>query len=159
MATLRERVRRLEEIEAICALKNGYGRYIDAGIGGERPFPQAGLLAQFTDDAVWEANYHGRMEGKEAIRQFFAQVSESVTFSLHYLMGPTIEIGASGEEATGHWYTFETLTVDGRAVWLAATYDDDYMKRDGRWRFRHVRTEIFYMTPYESGWVKEPFIA
>ena len=46
-----------------------------------------------------------------------------------------------------------------RAVWLAATYDDAYVKRGGRWLFRHVRAEIFYMTPYESGWVKEPFIA
>ena len=106
-----------------------------------------------------EASYHGRMEGKAAIREFFARVSESVSFSLHYMNGPTIEIGASGEDATGHWYRFETLTVDDRAVWLAATYDDEYVKRGGRWQFRHVRAEIIYMTPYESGWVKEPFIA
>ena len=54
--------------------------------------------------------------------------------------------------------TLETLTIDGGAVWLTASYDDTYTKESGRWQFRHVRAEIFFMTPYESGWVQEPFL-
>jgi ketosteroid isomerase-like protein len=158
MATLEQRLQRLEDIAAIQRLKHAYGRFIDAGISRREPFPQDALMAQFTDDAIWEANYHGRFEGKPAIREFFAPIPEAVTFSLHYLLGSTIDIAPSGVEATGHWYTFETLTVGGRAAWLAATYDDRYVKENGRWLFRHVTAKIFFFTPYESGWVKEPFL-
>ena len=160
MASLEERVRRWEETEAIKRLKFRYGALIDEGLGGGAgAFPQQEFLDQFTDDAVWEANYHGRFEGKQAIRDFLAGVSGSVTFSLHYMMNPAIELAPSGVDATGHWLSFETLTVDGGAVWLATDYDDVYTKESGRWQFRHVKAQIFFMTPYEQGWVRQPFVS
>ena len=159
MADLETRVRRLEEIQAIERLKNEYGRLIDAGLAGSAPFPQPEFMDQFTDDAVWEANYHGRFEGKEAIREFFAGVADAVSFSLHYMVAPAIDVASPWTAATANWYTFETLTVNGRVVWLAAHYDDVYTKRQGRWQFQHVTATIHYMTPYETGWVREPFIS
>lgn len=72
------------------------------------PFPQPELLDQFVDDAVWEANYHGRFEGKEAIREFLAGVRGQVTFSLHFMMNPVIRIGDAGTDASARWLSFET---------------------------------------------------
>ena len=159
MPSLEETVQRLEETAAIQELKYEYGRLIDQGLAAGEGFPQQALLDQFTDDAIWEANYHGRFEGKQAFADFLARVSESVSFSLHYMMNPTIAIEPPFTEATGRWLSFETLTIDERAVWLATSYDDVYTKESGRWQFRHVTAEIYFMTPYESGWVKEPFLA
>ena len=84
MSALADRVQELEEVAALQQLKFEYGRLIDTGLAEHVGFPQQALLDQFTDDAVWEANYHGRFEGKPAIADFFARVSESVSFSLHY---------------------------------------------------------------------------
>jgi hypothetical protein len=158
MSTLEQRVQRWEDTEAIRRLKFEYGRLIDEGLGGEGSFPQLELLDQFTDDAVWEANYHGRFEGREAIRDFLASVSGSVTFSLHYMMNPVIRIADSGAEATARWISFETLTVDGKAVWLATDYNDVLTKESGHWQFRHVTAHIYFMTPFEEGWVARPFV-
>lgn len=159
-STLEQRVQQWEDTVAIQKLKFAYGRFIDEGLsGGGGDFPPQAMLDQFTDDAVWEAEFHGRFEGKEAIRDFFARVSGSVTFSLHYMMNPTIEIAPSGREATGHWVSFETLTVDGTAYWLATTYDDVYTKESGRWQFRHVSADIFFFSPFDKGWAVQPFPA
>lgn len=158
MTTLEETVQRLEETVAIHELKYEYGRLIDEGLAAGEGFPQQALLDQFTEDAIWEANVHGRFEGRQAFGEFLAGVSESVSFSLHYMMNPTIRVEPPFTAATGRWLSFETLTIDGGAVWLATDYDDVYTKESGRWQFRHVTAEIFFMTPYEKGWVKEPFL-
>lgn len=156
--SLERRVQRWEDTVAIQKLKFAYGRLIDEGLGGNGEWPPPALLDQFTDDAVWEANYHGRFEGKEALRAFFASVQGVVSFSLHYMMNPTIEIAESGTEATAHWLSLETLTVGGNAVWLTTTYDDELTKASGCWLFRHTRAHIFFMTPYEQGWARQPWI-
>lgn len=160
MSDLEQRLRRWEDTEAIKRLKFEYGRLIDEGLGSgdDGPFPQPELLDQFVDDAVWEADYHGRFEGKEVIRDFLAGVRGQVTFSLHFMMNPVIRIGESGTEAAARWLSLETLTVQGGAVWLATEYHDELVKEDGRWRFRRVTARIFFMTPFEQGWVEQPFV-
>lgn len=158
MGTIEQRLLVLEEVAAIERLKYEYGRLIDEGLAGQAPFPQAALLDQFSEDAIWQANVHGRFEGRDEIGAFFARVAESVSFSLHYMVNPIIDLAPSLTEATGHWLTFETLTVNGQAAWLAATYDDVYTKAAGRWQFQQVTAQISFMTPYEHGWARQPFL-
>ena len=158
MTALEDRIQRWEENTAIQELKFEYGRLIDAGLAGREAWPQPAFLDQFTDGAVWEANVHGRFEGKDAIRDFFTSVSEPDTFSLHFMMNPTIVCDPPFDDASGRWLSIETLTIDGEAVWLTTDYNDVYTKQSGRWQFRHTRAEIFFMTPYDTGWVKEQFM-
>ena len=154
MPTLEERVQRLEDIEAIRRLKIRYARLCDAQYDPE------GLAALFTDDAVWDGGSDfGVYQGKQAIRAFFAGVSKQITFALHYMIGHAIDIAPSGNEASGIWYLCVPATMSGRAVWLAATYDDRYRKVGGQWLFSQVKVTVAFMTPYETGWVQERVVS
>jgi len=150
MPTLEERVQRLEDIEAIRRLKIRYAALCDA------QYDPDGLASLFTDDAVWDGGSDfGVHQGKQAIHAFFAGVSKQITFALHFMIGHAIDIAPSGDEASGTWYLLEPATMNGRAVWIAATYNDRYRKVGGQWLFSHVKINLAFITPYETGWVKE----
>jgi hypothetical protein len=154
MPTLEERVQRLEDIEAIRRLKIRYAGLCDA------QYDPDGLAALFTDEAVWDGgSAFGVHQGKSAIRAFFAGVSEQITFALHYMSGHIIDIAPSGTEASGTWYLYVPATMNGRAIWLAATYNDRYRKVGEEWLFSHVQVTVAFLTPYETGWVKERVVS
>lgn len=152
LAALEQRIRRLEDLEAIKALKTRYALACDADYDADA------LAAMFTEDAVWDGGAIGVNVGREAIRTFFQGSSRRISFAKHHMLNPLIEI--DGDTATGTWYLLQTCTyIDGdQAVWGAATYHDRYVRAGGTWKFAHVRLESHFWTPYEAGWVKVPFI-
>lgn len=152
MRTLDERVQELEDIEAIRRLKVRYAQLCDAN------YDPDGLAELFTEDGVWDGGDFGVYRGREAIRAFYAGISKQFSFAIHYMIGHLIDIDPSSKEATGSWYLLLPATADGRAVWLALTYNDRYRKVDGRWLFSLVKLNLAFMTPFESGWVKEPVL-
>ena len=152
MASIEQEVQRLKDIEEIRALKTRYAELCDDNYNPD------GLAALFTEDAIWHGPPMGTFHGPKEIREFFAGVSAHLTFALHMTMCHRIEIGPSGTDAIGHWYTWTPATMDGRAVFIAATYDDEYKKVNGAWLFHRVNAHIHFLTPYEAGWVKEPFL-
>lgn len=149
MATLEERVQRLEDNEEIRRLKIRYARAVDAG------FDVDTLVSLFTPDGVWDGGEFGVHKGTAAIRTFFTGMPSQLTFCLHFMCGQTIDVAPSGTEATGHWYLWELGTFKGQAVWIAMTYNDTYRKVNGKWLFATTKLNIAFMTPYEKGWVKE----
>ena len=154
MPTLEERVQRLEDIEGMRQLKIRYAGLCDAH------YDPDGLAALFTDDAVWDGGSDfGVHHGTQAIRAFFAGVSQQITFALHYMIGHAIDIAPAGHEASGTWDLFVPATMHGRAVWLAATYNDHYRKVRGQWLFSQVQVTMAFMTPYETGWVQERVVS
>ena len=131
----------------------GYARFC------QQHYDPDGLTELFTADAVGEGSGIGKYEGRQAIHAFWAGVSRIITFAVPHLTGHTIEFAPSGVEASGHWYNWEPVTVGGRAMFAAATHDDRYRKVNGRWLFSHLSVTVHFLTPYESGWVREPFAA
>jgi ketosteroid isomerase-like protein len=152
LAELDRRLRVLEDIEAIKQLKYRYADACDRGY-------DADVLADlFTVDAIWESDRFGRYEGREAIREFFRGVSADITFAMHYMTNPIINV--DGDEANGEWYLVQTSTFaeGNRPILGAAKYADRYRRVDGTWKFRHVQLISTFWTPYEEGWVKRPFV-
>lgn len=147
MDDLAARLRALEDIEAIRRLKARYCLHVDRG----EPDKVAEL---FTADAVWDGGAVGRYEGREAIRAFLRGLPKMLSFALHHVMNPLIEV--DGDRATGHWYLIEpcTMAETGQAVWGTATYDDVYVREDGSWKFASVRLTPVFWTPYEEGWAR-----
>jgi len=82
-----------------------------------------------------------------------------LSFAAHQVMNPIIDV--QGDKATGIWKLFQPctqVTAGGpRAVWLAAIYNDDYVKVGGKWMFKHLKVNSLFFTPYEDGWVKKQF--
>lgn len=145
---LEKQVQKLEDIEAIRKLKAQYCSYCDNN------YEAAPIAALFTEDAVWDGGPFGRFVGPAAIEGFFRAVSGKLSFAMHYVTNPLIEV--DGDRARGKWYLFEPCTfVDGtQAVWGGAYYEDEYVKVNGQWKFRNVKIISNFWTPYEQGWAK-----
>ena len=149
---LARRLQVLEDSEAIKKLKARYCAYCDNN------YDATGIAALFTEDAVWDGGSFGKYEGREAIRTFFEGAPKLLTFAIHQVMNPLIEV--QGERATGTWYLFQpcTLAEGNQAVWLAARYEEEYVKVGEEWKFKQLKVFSSFMTPYEQGWVKKQFV-
>jgi SnoaL-like domain len=154
--SLEARIGRLEAVEEIRVLKARYADVCDTGYDPERMAPF------FTDDAVWDGGERfGRYEGLDAIRGFFAGGSSQITWALHYMVAPAIEVADDLETATGSWYLWQPCTVVGehgpQAVWLTGLYADRYRREEDGWRFSEVVLDCQTVSPLEDGWVRRPF--
>ena len=149
---LERRLRVLEDIETIKKLKARYCAYCDNNYDAD------GIASLFTEDAVWDGGKFGRYEGREAIRTFFRGAPRIFPFALHQVMNPIIEV--EGEQAKGQWYLFQpaTLSEGNQAVWLAARYEEEYVKVGSEWKFKRLKVFPSFLTPYDQGWVKKRFV-
>lgn len=153
--SLEARVARLEAVEEIRVLKARYADVCDTGYNPDR------MLPFFTQDAVWDGGERfGRYDGIDAIYGFFRDVSSQITWALHYMIAPVIEVSDDGT-ATGSWYLWQPCTVVGpdgpQAVWLTGRYADRYRREDDGWKFSEVRLDTQTVSPFEDGWVRRPF--
>lgn len=149
---LAQRIQALEDAEAIKKLKARYTNYCDNG------YDPDGIASLFTEDAIWDGGVFGKRVGREAIRKFFQGASKMLPFAIHYVMNPIIEV--NGNTATGSWYLFQTCTFaeGNQAVWGAARYSEEYVKQDGEWKFKNLKVNSEFWTPYDQGWAKKRFI-
>jgi hypothetical protein len=149
------RVTLLEDIESIRRLKGLYAMHFDDALNGGRPFPTEPVLDLFTKDAVWTSTPFGRFEGRDAIRGFFESYRRRVSFCLHYMINPVIDVAEDRLTATGRWHAWELMTLDGEAYILAGHYRDEYVRSDEQWLFKNVQLDVLYLTPWLRGWAKE----
>lgn len=151
---LEERLRVLEDIEAIKKLRATYCYLVDAGVAGDASKLDE-LLDLFTDDARAEYGDYGIYEGKESIRQFFKELIPAVlSYSAHMVHNPVIEV--EGDRAKGKWY-FEaacTFSMANRATWAQGKYIEEYLKVEGIWKWKSLKVVFDYFTPFDEGWVK-----
>ena len=129
--SLEERVRRIEDYQAILDLK---GRYCNACDGGwERPSHDYDVVSElFTGDAVWDGRPGLPLaEGREAIRAMMKNFRDKLPFIIHHVMNPVITI--EGDTATGHWHAIIHYRRPNGASTSFAFYEETYVKRDGRW--------------------------
>jgi uncharacterized protein (TIGR02246 family) len=152
MKTIEERLRVLEDIEEIRKLKARYAAACDDNYDADA------IAALFTEDAIWDGGSLGKADGRAAIHKFFSRAAEFFPFAIHNVMNPIIDV--DGDCATARWYLLQpaTMAKGNQAVWLAAVYHDDYVRHDGRWMFKHLRVKSHFLTPYEEGWARKPFV-
>jgi hypothetical protein len=151
MEDIEKRLNALEGVEAIKRLKARYSAYCDDNYNPDK------LATLFAEDAVWDGGDFGRHEGREAIRQFFSGAPEALPFAVHMVMNPVIEV--DGDTAKGTWYFLGALTVaDGnQALWTSLWYDEEYVRVDGEWKFKRLKVNPFFSTPFDQGWAKTRF--
>jgi hypothetical protein len=143
---LEERITVLEDIEAIKKLKARY-----CGVCDDNHNPDM-ITTLFAEDGIWEGADVGAHRGHAAIRKLFEGFRDRISFSQHNVMNPIIEV--DGERAKASWYFLGPFTFrkGNRAYWLAARYEDDYVKSNGEWKFQHLRAIGRMTAPYEKGW-------
>jgi len=147
---LANRITLLEDIEAIKRLKAEYCDICDDEHNQDR------IVTIFAEDGIWEGPGIGTAKGHEEIRKLFKSFADRISFSQHNVFNPRITV--NGSEAHGIWYFLGPFTFrkGNRQLWLAARYEDDYVKVAGRWKFKHLRAFGRMAAPYETGWAARP---
>ena len=147
---LQARIRVLEDIEEVKRLMATYIYVVDDSQWDD-------VADLFADNARAEYGMLGTYDGKEAIATFFKEVvSQAWSWAVHQLLNPLVTV--EGEKATGRWYIFCSSTMPSpegdRAMWVQASYDNEFVKINGRWKFSLLRLVFNFITPYDEGWVK-----
>ena len=151
--TLQQQVDRLTSIEAIKHLKAQYCAYCDDGYDAD------GICTLFEADGVFDGGEEfGRYQGHAAIHAFFTGVSSQIVFAAHLVLNPIISL--DGDRANGKWWLLMPCTYRGEGEpaegrWLLSQYDDDYVRRDGVWRFQTLRAVVRFFVPQGEDWARQ----
>ena len=153
--TLEQRVARIEDVSAITSLKYRYAAFCDAG------YDLDGLCSVFVPEGRWAANGYGDFKGHAEIRAYFAKLATTVVEVLHYVTSPRIDLAQDGQSATGRFYLLclcksrrKDVPAIADPVVIAGTYEDQFVKIDGRWLFRELVVDVRYSKRIPVG-VKE----
>jgi uncharacterized protein (TIGR02246 family) len=120
----------MAEVQQLIA---GYAEYVDEG-------DLEGYANQFTEDGVFE-NRSGRLEGREAIREWVATLIEAGRVggksSLRHVLGLPV-IRGDDQQCTARTYVMIPGMDESGEVGLpmVGTYRDAIVKIDGKWYFR-----------------------
>jgi len=120
---LRDRIARLEALEAIRQLPCRYARAVDS-----RDID--GWLELFVEDV----DCGRRGKGREALRSYIDPGVRTFYRSVHYVCGHVIDL-VDADSATGSVYCRAEHEAGDEWVVMAIIYYDTYARRDGRWYF------------------------
>jgi uncharacterized protein (TIGR02246 family) len=91
--------------------------------------------ANWTDDATWSLPGMGDVTGKANFVPMWQRAMSAYAFVGFFASAGPILV--DGDTATGTWYQQEFLhTKDGAKHHVTGRYQDEYVKRDGRWYFQ-----------------------
>jgi len=149
LADIERRLARLEDVEAIKQLKARYCEICDDDHNPDR------IASVFAEDGIWESKDFGTAQGHAAIRELFRKFQKLIAFSQHNVMNPIIQV--DGDRATAEWYFLGPFTFreQREARWLALQYQDDYVKVDGQWKYKHLRVNLRLSAPHREGWSEQ----
>ena len=112
-------------------------------------------LDLFAEDGIWEGGGFGQAKGHAAIRDLFKSFQQLITFSQHMVMNPIIDIDGNSAKATWYFLGPFTFRKNNEAKWTAVRYEDDYVKVNSEWKFKHLRAFIRMHAPHATGWTKK----
>jgi ketosteroid isomerase-like protein len=144
---LEERLRRLEDAEAIRTLDAAYCRLLD-----DADWP--GLIGLFTPDGVFDGLR--RVEGRGDLLAFFSGLSESgLTAFWHHVSN--LEVEVDGDAATVRSLLWQPCVVDGVPHVAAGRYADQLVRTPEGWRYRVKQVRFSYWAPLTVGWDQHRF--
>jgi hypothetical protein len=171
MATLEElqaRITRLDDIKQIKNLQHIYGYYQDYGQWQK-------IVDLFTDNdpSVEEAD-RGVYKGKDSIKRYFIDLlgggpnkpRRPGILSIMFQLQGVVTVDPKGKTAKGRWYgmgmeakpTVSLHEGELRQTWIHGVYENEYVKEDGKWKFKKLYFNLVFRTPYEEGWLKVPVV-
>lgn len=124
--------------------------------------------AELTDSGVFVGRDHVKkvFEGMAASNQGDRTARSRGWMPNIQLSTPTIIIGKDGRHAKGMWHAFGPHAMNVTpypgdehkltAYWFMAKYNNQFVKEDGRWKFFAIHCHIYFRTPYDQGWLRQP---
>ncbi len=157
--TVEQRLRRVEDAEAIRSLKAFYAHCADSKYTEDhrRKSPEEidaltrRQVEVFTEDGIWDGGpQFGLCRGREEIYRHLRATGWS--FALHYFMSPAIDL--QGDTAHASWMLWQpcTLTEGNRAMLMSAITEDDYVRTPEGWRMSRMLFTLKFITPVNKSW-------
>jgi hypothetical protein len=155
VAALLERIERLEkraqaadDYRDLVNLQGAYGYYVDKGLWDK-------AAALFATDGTLEIAGRGVYVGRERVREYLHHLPEygHGTIYNHMQLQPVLHIDSDAGTAKGRWRTLMMvgwLGKEGR--WGEATYENAYVREEGRWRIARLHGIINFYCEYHEGW-------
>lgn len=144
---LEVRVQELEDREAIQTLRFRYHECVNE----KRPDAMGDL---FSSAAEIDFAHLGTAQGRDKIVAFFQKgLSELVPFVKQFIHNHIVQV--NGSSGTGLSYLLATPVYKGESYMVAARFDDEYIKENGRWYFKKVKLTPYFMVPLKEGWAQE----
>jgi hypothetical protein len=145
---LEARARKAEDWTEIANLQAAYGYYVDKGM-----WDKAADL--FAKDGTLEIAGRGVYVGQDRVRQYLGQLPEYKDGAIynHMQLQPVIHIDSLAGTAKARWRTLMMvgwLGKEGR--WGEATYENSYVRENGRWRIASLHGIINFYCEYDEGW-------
>ncbi len=153
---LENKVRILDDLEAIKRLQRSYGYYIEHWMYED-------IIDCFSDSADTELNILvGRYLGKDGVRRYFEgekrrSGNPEVLHQVMQLSG-VVDINPDGKSAEGRWYGLGCVSLPNDKGVLqnisGGIYNATYIKEDGKWKILKLVWNPTYMFDPRQGWVK-----
>lgn len=142
---------RLQDEREIKNLQRSYGYYVDKGLWDG----VADLFAE--EDGTLEIGGRGVFVGRERIAEYMHWLTpegpqEGQVFN-HTQFQPVLTVNEEGDHAQGRWRALVIGgTTTGLGLWGEVTYENSYVKRDGRWQFESLLAFFNFYSVYAEGW-------
>ena len=161
---LEDQLKRVQDAEENKKLQRAYGYYLEH-------LMEEDVIELFSDSPeVTVIVRAGEFRGKESVKRFFRhgrdveiKITKDPEF-LHQVMqlSPIIDVAPDGKTAKGRWYGWICAALPvakiTRAIFQLGVYENEYIKEDGKWKFKKLQYYRIFQSPYEDGWVKTPDI-
>ncbi|WP_156679532.1 nuclear transport factor 2 family protein [Sphingomonas profundi] len=106
-------------------------------------------IANWAEDAVWKLPAipgMERVEGRDAILAAWVAAMPGWPKQINFQRCGAIAV--DGDRASGHTYTDELNTdTEGKVERWLNRYDDEWVKRDGRWMFASRSLTVLHIGP------------
>ena len=157
--TLEAKLRILEDIEEIKKLQRIYGYYLDNKLWDET----IDLFSDHTESI--EIGGRGVYLGKKGAEIFFKKVLGGGRYGRqpgelhnHMQLQGIVTVDPGGKTAKGRWRAFTQMADlfpnEIKARWGEGVYEIEYVKDNGKWKFKKMHWYRTFSTPYEEGWAK-----
>jgi hypothetical protein len=147
---LEHRIGRLEDFAQLENLQMRYGYYL-ATLEWDR------LANLFAPDGAIEIALRGAYVGRDSVRRSLNLYGEPGVHegNLHNHMQyqPVIHVAEDGMTAQVRARALSMMGTFGKSgMWMGGIYENQFVKQDGVWKFKHDQVFNTYFAQYEVGW-------
>lgn len=141
MPTLEERIRAIEDRNAVIDLTN---RYCQLAVSGKAE----DIARLFTRNGIMESG-DIREQGQARLLALYRDSLSSLR-PIPFVQNHVVTL--DGDRATGFCSLELRMVEQGEAVTAAGYYDDVFEREDGVWKFAHRKLVFYHRVPLSKGW-------
>lgn len=146
MTNIEAQLLRLNDLEDIKSLVHRYAHCIWQG----KPSEAADLFSG--DGTIDFGSYGGRVTGREKLRSLLQEKVDEQWLQ-PFFHNQLIEL--DGDQATGVVYIDLRSLNEGVSLLGSGYYEDDYVRIEGKWKFKCRAVHMEYLVPAGTSWSRD----